>query len=527
MVRDKLTIVLSGYLCRPQSADLRPFWHGFIELQHKLPTSRKVSQIVVHSWNPELASLAQVVYAPNLECHEAQPCFYPEFLHGIDPPDRFEIGFDKLNSTRESMSLQSLLAKARSRAKAVKLMDELPEQEGQVLVTLWDLGQTDTNGSNQLVADVAMPASYLYLSYCSEVDEGYADMWLLAPWPIARRFGDFDAFVLDALTGKNEYLKYFSELGWPRARKKKGYEVALSHPIGQRVKALAWRLIRAIHSQNHKSNLSERVLRRLTGPMQRFLERPPLTAENSCVTGVKATPPTFPSFMALNIHALLKYFILSEGLRERTRFLTHEDFEIEMLSGQLINPQPVVLLLWEAGGDEKALLRLVEDSPLPLEAVYLLGRGSARVWIPTQDGSGTMRALAPRSGSDRDRLSCALADAADQLGEWVPLLIMPTAEVFLHCQDWHYLNALLKYVAWSQQSYVGLNGGQSVKASTEFPGLFMARGAGAFSLDIAAGTPGGIRPFLDACDLTLNGLYERVDRMLLEFPVVMKDGGLF
>jgi hypothetical protein len=66
-----------------------------------------------------------------------------------------------------------------------------------------------------------------------------------------------------------------------------------------------------------------------------------------------------------------------------------------------------------------------------------------------------------------------------------------------------------------------------VKANMEFPGLSMARGGGAFSLNMAAGTASGIRPFLDASDLTLNGLSERADRMLLEFPVVVKDGGLF
>ena len=104
---------------------------------------------------------------------------------------------------------------------------------------------------------------------------------------------------------------------------------------------------------------------------------------------------------------------------------------------------------------------------------------------------------------------------------------MPTAGAFLNCKDWYYLNALLKYIAWRQQPYVGLSGGQSVKVSMEFPGLSMAKGGGAFSLKMAAGTSGGICRFLDASDLTLNGLSERTDRMLLEFPVVVKDGGLF
>jgi len=527
MPKDDLTLVLSGHLCRPQTADLRPFWRGFIELQRKLPTSRKVDQIVVHSWNPELAGLARAVYAPNAECHETQPCFYSEFVHRIDPPDRFEVGLDRLNSTWKNVSLQSVLGNARSRAKAVQLMAKLTEQTGQVLVTRWDLGQTGSAQVNQLVADAAMPTSHLYLSYFSEVDEGYADMWLLAPWAIAWRFNDFDAFVLDSLAGKNAYLKEFSEWGWPRARKKTRYEDAISNPVGQRAHALASRLIGAIRSQALGSTLPVRVLRRLTGPIQRFLERPPLTAENSCVTGLEAAPRTFPSFMALNIHALLKYFILSEGLREQTRFLTREDFEISMLSGQLINPQPVALLLWGGDDDGQALSRLVESSPLPLDAVYLLGEGAAHAWTPAPDGTTAMRALAPGAGSDRELLSCALADVANCAGESAPLLIMPTAGAFLNCKDWCYLNALLKYIAWRQQPYVGLNGGQSVKVSMEFPGLSMAKGGGAFSLKMAAGTAGGICRFLDASDLTLNGLSERADRMLLEFPVVVKDGGLF
>ena len=138
-----------------------------------------------------------------------------------------------------------------------------------------------------------------------------------------------------------------------------------------------------------------------------------------------------------------------------------------------------------------------------------------------------MRVLTPGGDSDRDRLLCALVDVANKAGEPAPVLIMPTAVAFLNCQDWYYLNALLKHIAWRQQPYVGLNGGQSVKASMEFPDLSMARGGGAFSFDMAAGTAGGIRPFLDASDLTLNGLSERANRMLLEFPVVVKDGGLF
>ena len=42
MAAANLTLVLSGHLRRPESADLRPFWRGFIELQKKLPAGKSV-----------------------------------------------------------------------------------------------------------------------------------------------------------------------------------------------------------------------------------------------------------------------------------------------------------------------------------------------------------------------------------------------------------------------------------------------------------------------------------------------------
>lgn len=525
MAGAELTLVLSGHLCRPQSADLRPFWRGFIELQRKLPVNKPVSQIVAHSWNPDLADLARAVYAPRAERHERQACFYPEFVQQIEPPDRFERGVDRLTSTWKNVSIQSVLGNARSRARAVQLMDELPSAEGQVLITRWDLGQTGSTQVNRLVADAALPEEYLYLSYFSEVDEGYADMWLLAPWQLARCFGRFDAFVLEALAGRNRYLELFCETGWPRARMKTRYEAWLSHPLGQRLHAMASKLVQGLQNRSRGDALPQRIVRRLTGPVQRFLAQPPTTAENSCVAGFEHRPPIFPAFLALNIHALLKYFILSEGLRDKTRFLTHEDFEIAAQSGQLINPQPIVLLVHDA--DDVAVAHLKAESPLPLAAVYQMGEGAVREHVPDGQGGWATTVLQAASNAPRDLMACALGAAASHAGGALPLLLMPTVDRYLGCADWFYTNALLKYVAWSELGYVGLDCSQRGRPHLEFPDLDMVRGGGAFSLRIAAGTVAGIRAFLDVADPELLDVCERSDRMLLEFPVVAKDGDLF
>jgi hypothetical protein len=521
----ELTLVLSGHLRRPQSADLRPFWRGFIELQKKLPAKKLVSQIVVHSWNPDLADLARVVYAPHAELHEHQVCFYSEFVQQIEPPDRFEHGLNRLESTWKNVSIQSVLGNARSRARAIQLMDELPAGEGQVLITRWDLGQTGSTQVNQLVADAALPEEYLYMSYFSEVDEGYADMWLLAPWQLARRFGRFDAFVLDALTGQNRYLELFTETGWPRARVKTRYETVLSHPLGQRVYAVATKIVRGLQGRARGDALPQRIVRRLTGSLQRFLVQPPVTAENSCVPDFEPRPTVFPAFQALNIHALLKYFILSEGLRDRTRFLTHDDFEITAQSGQLINPQPIVLLVSDA--DDTAVACLIAESPLPLAAVYQMAEGAVREHVPDGRGDWVTEMLQPTSSAPRDLMVCALNAADKHVEGTLPALLMPTVDRYLGCADWFYVNALLKYIVWSDLGYVGLDCARRGRPHQEFPDLQVVRGGDAFSLHMAAGTVAGIRALLVVADPELVDMCGRANRMLLEFPVVVKGENLF
>lgn len=525
MTGNELTLVLSGHLCRPHSADLRPFWRGFIELQKKLPSSKPVHQVVVHSWNPELADLAQVVYAPQVACHEHQGCFYPEFIQRIDPPDRFELGVDRLNSTWKNVSIQSVLGNARARSRAVQLMEKLPVAEGQVLITRWDLGQTGSSQVNQLVADASLPEEYLYLSYFSEVDEGYADMWLLAPWELARRFGSFDEFVLESLAGGNGYLESFSATGWPRARSKTRYQVWLSHPIGQRAHVLVSRILQALQYRSQGAALLQRVVRRLIAPVQRFLAQPPLTAENSCSPCAEAKPHVFPAFLALNIHALLKYFILSVGLRERTRFISYEDFAIEAQSGQLLNPQPIVLIIGDS--DEAAVARLLAESPLPFVAIYQLTDTAVREHVPEGQGKWESRLLQAKSNTPRGQMDCALAAASSHFGDVNSLLIMPTVERFLGCADWFYLNALAKFIAWRQIGYVGLDCVGRGRPHLEFPDVEMVRGSGAFSLAMAAGTVAGVRAFLDSTDGELVDLCDRAERMQLEFPVVVKSRKLF
>lgn len=525
-----LTIILSGHVRRPQSADLRPFWRGFIELQSKLPSCAEVKGFLVHSWNPELSALIDLVYSPRASQYEGQACFYPEFIQNIEPPDLFEKGLDRFKSTWKNISVQTVLGNARSRARAVALMDSLPLEEanGRVLIARWDLGQTGSSQVNRLVADASLPENYMYMSYFSGVDEGYADMWIVAPWQLARRFRVLDTFVLDCLAGRNLYLELFTRAGWLRSRNMTRLENMLLHPIGQRIRSL---VLKSIQCMQHKSDsyaFMQRVVRKLLSRPKHFLELPPITAENSCVPGNTRNERIFPDYLALNIHALLKFFILSEGLREQTRFLTHEDFELSSQSGQLIQPQPSLLFLWADGkANCQTLWRLMDESPLPIAAVYLMSKTQVLEATLDDHGEVVLNTLNPVSEAALDQLICALDAAAGRPWGCLPLMILPSAAQYLACTDWFYLNALLKYIAWSGIGYVGMDNEQGGKQYLEFPDMELVRGKGAFSLRKAAGTLSGIRPFLDRAGASLEELISRAECMALEFPCIVPGRSLF
>jgi len=187
--------------------------------------------------------------------------------------------------------------------------------------------------------------------------------------------------------------------------------------------------------------------------------------------------------------------------------------------------KPVALLVHDA--DDAAMAHLLTESPLPLAAIYQMGAGNVRQHVPDGQGGWVVTALCAAGSSPRDFMACALDAELRRDGGPVPVLVMPTVDRYLGCTDWFYMNALAKYLDWSCTGYVGFASSLAGKPYLDFPDIQLVRGGGAFSLLMAAGTAPGLRAFLDVADPDLKEVSDRADRMLLEFPVVVKDGGLF
>jgi hypothetical protein len=528
MMTSDLTLVLSGHIRVPEAADMRPFWRGFIALQRRLPVRRKIRHIVAHSWSPEFAGLVRLVYAPDVELHDRR-AFWS--LDLVSASGRFVLSQRELNRLSDiwkSYTLEYVLGDALSRARAVHLLETLEVLGSPVLICRWDLDQIDEHERSQLVMDADLPDSYVYLSYSADVDEGYPDAWIVAEWDVAKKFGYFDEFVLKAILRENNYLKHVCVSGWPRALSKARYGKFRGHRLGPRAHTLVSRVVEFVAMHSRGVGFLDRVLRGVIDSCQVGVDSPALTAENSCIAKRSLFSQTLPVSLALNSRALLKYFFASERLREKTRFLTSKDFDnVETQYGQIINPQPLVLLVWNIDEDEgRAIERLVKLSPLTVSAVIVIGV-EVRAWVPGGDGKWGCSSLRPDSDSLKDRLMCALGTAVKEVGEALPIVVLPSLDVYLSCKDWFYFNALIKFIIFRNLDYVGMDNNYDGTPSLDFPDLYIAKGSVFLSRSLAASTVRGFRSLVREADAELMAVSPISEKMQAGFAVVAKNGGLF
>ena len=531
-MNSNLTIILSGHVNRPQNFDLRPFWLGFIELQNKLPSSMNIQNILAHSWNPEFSELVELVYSPKILHAEKQDCFYDEFIGDIDPPDFFENGLERLNSTWKNVSIHSVIGNARSRARAISLMNRLPasEMKDQVLITRWDIGQTGSSEVNQMVLDPSLPKENIYLAYYSEVDEGYADMWIVAPWQLALRFELFDIFCLECLKGRNEFLDSFTHKGWPASKRLSKVDIFLASPYVRHLHRVILRVIELVKKKLEKSSLLRRLVTKVFNPFILFVSAPPVTAENSLLIGGLSSEQlrVFPKYQALNIHALLKYFFLSEKMREQTRFLTAHDFEISDSLGNLINPQPFVLILEaEDLSNEGMFDDLVSTSPLPIAGIYVVQGNQILEVLIKDNGSLFIECIDVVNIEPSKKLAFVLDLASRKFSYSMPILFLRSIKTYLGCSDWSYLNALLKYILWSGIDYVGIDCSLDGRYHNDFPDMKYIRGEGAISFEKAAGTLGKLDSLFKSTFGDVNALICRAELMKLDFSCTSSSRSLF
>ncbi len=373
---NKFVLVISGQIVRENSANLMNFWRGFINIQNAIYDIDEL-KIVAHSWNPEFDELIKSVYNVDILESEKQSSFVKEYMPLLNPVNRFENGLKRFKSTWKRVSYQAILGNAKSRAKAIKLLDNLNLNENQkVLAIRWDAGCSGSKEVHTIIYDCLLDENYFYTSYYSEVDEGYADMWFLAPYRYAQKFENYSDYVLECFSGKNGYFDNFTKSGWFLAISKNEKLFI----INQYKKALLNKILTKFPFNFLKKTFPF-LSNKIVGFQQRIkniIEIPDITGENSLLFKTK-TNVRFANYQALNNHAILKSFINSVGLRKHIRFLDIKDFE-NLQKGQMINPVEFCYVIYSHSSFEDcwemAINQAKENLPKNCKKIYLVSEES-------------------------------------------------------------------------------------------------------------------------------------------------------
>jgi len=450
----KLTICLSGHICRENSANLHDFWQGFINIQNQIPNVEEIN-IVGHCWNPEYRDLVQYVYGSEFLLSEKQTSYTSEYMSLIKPIDKFEKGLIRAKSIWKKCSLQALIGISKSRSKAVSLLSNLDiNDDDWVLVARWDQGCTGSESVNTIIVDPSLPKGYIYLSYYSEIDEGYADMWFLSNKKIAIKFESYSDFVLDSLVGKNDYFTALTQNGWPTAKKKKKENQYVS---AIKIKVTSFILETVRKCINIRLPLS--FGRKLMGLEQRinnYLNKPILSGENSLEL-YETDGVTFPNYQALNNHAILKYFFKEMKLREKTRFLDVRDFA-NSNNGIMINPIDYVYVIYSHSSFSDCWNMAIKQAQMNLSSsckqIYIVSENS----IQTQAAFSNMGTDVKLLCYDDEKVySERLVQVMSLLeGQYDYVYFVHEDMPLINKIDSIYLNTLLHYLNNSNEFYIKL-----------------------------------------------------------------------
>jgi len=519
---NKLFIAISGKITRENSANLMNFWKGFINIQSAIYDIDSL-KIVSHSWNPEFNNLVKNVYNVNFSSSELQGSFTKEFMPLINPVNKFEKGLRRSDSTWSNVTPQTILGNLRSRAEAIKLLRNFDiDEDAQILATSWDQG-SGSDSVNNIIFDKSLDKNYHYISYYSAVDEGYSDMWFVSPYKLAIKFEQLDKYALDVFANKNDYFDNFTKNGWPLAIQKNK-----THEFIDRYKKFIHNKILKRFNFDLFKQLSPFIATKLTGLegiVKHKLEQPLLSGENSLLISSK-TKVVFPNYQALNIHAILKSFILDNKLRKDTRFLDIKDFK-HTHSGQMINPIEFSYVIYSHSSFsdcwDMAINQAKEYLPSNCKKIYLISDSSEETFKLFSSFSDDTQ-VELLTYENEEKYTNRLIKAFTEVGKIFDFIYFVHEDMpLVNKVNQVYLNTLLHYMSNSNEYYIKLvdtNYVDSKEDHDSFPSLVKNYGGHSFSLQVSLLKPDFLCEFLANFNEDIYGLEKVCVESNLRFSAV-------
>lgn len=341
MFLNKLNVALSGFSHR----NIKDFWIGFIELQKRLPKNVEIT-FWGHTWNPKYLNDLKRIYGSENIKSSTQDSYLCDFLSNTADPTIFESNINRSKTFFSKVDFQRLLGQAKSRSILVNFIKGSISENESLLITRWDIGSVKADNNSHIInIDSDLNNNYIYIPYWTHSDEGYADMWIYSNMKNLEIFSKYSEYLLNSITLRNNFFDDFTKSGWPFGEKTflNKYSKFFDSLFNL---SLKYQLELTKKNAKLRSMIFNILFIILHKMKLKFEEEFFFTGENSNLIDLtKKTSLKFPAFQALNYHAIYKHFLIHNNLREKIRFLSHNDFQNTNL-GVLINPKEINLVIY-------------------------------------------------------------------------------------------------------------------------------------------------------------------------------------
>lgn len=368
------------------------------------------------------------------------------------------------------------------------------------LITRCDIGYRKvTPEVSEIVIDDALPRDYIYMPYYHEIDEGYADQWMVFNNQLLDFFIRLDSNILMHLSS-NDYYNSFSRK-WINSYKKPNYKTKIFYYKKYFINKILL-LLEKIEFQ------SAFFSRKRDGLLIKLRDNRDLikgTAEIELPYGTSFSK--YPIENAINSHALLKYAIYHENIRNNVRFLDYRDFS-KSVNGRLIAPEPLAILIYSHSSYSDCWEMTIEQFN------KYLAYPNYKIYLATEVSASSNIALENLSTSVVPIFYDDILSYTKRLGKVMhELVALHEVVYFVHedmplyaSVDSIYLNSLIKYLNASDEFYIKLVDTNYVKQKQKhnlFPDLVANTGLYSLSVQPSLIKPKDFFNLVKVLDLTI------------------------
>jgi hypothetical protein len=329
-----------------------------------------------------------------------------------------------------------------------------------------------------IIIDDSLPKDYIYMPFYNEIDEGYGDQWFVFGSNYLPFFHDLDDNINDYLIS-DDYFKAFTE-SWPNSNRRSKFETSLFYFK----KILIYKILKMIDNIKVDNNYLNRKLKGLSIKLNDNKDLIGNTGEIESYSGT--TFSKYPKSNALNSHALLKYAIYKNGLRDRVRFLHYNDFQSH-IEGVVIAPSKIAVLIYSHSSYSdcwEMTINQFRENLLGLDyKIYIATENSANSDEYLKEFEGKISSL---FYDEKEAYTQRLKSVLTQLSSNYNVVYFVHEDMPLYAKvDSIFLNSLIKYFTLSEEFYIKLVDTSFVKKKIkhpDFPGL--VKNNGYYSLSI-------------------------------------------